>query len=156
MFGFGYLLKNCERRRGGQPNVDRCGERCGGQKSLKMCGHPSWMPPLPPNDLKFKWKQQDSNHLVCQRALNHSTLSQTGKMTEPWCEYFTVRCIWLYVIIMLRTRFRVNPHSNVAWMSRTSKLAKWLSCVASTYLYGELDCMLLCHVRLLECLKCSK
>ena len=29
---------------------------------------------------------------------------------------------WLYVLIMSRTRFRVNPHSIVAWMSRNSLL----------------------------------
>ena len=29
---------------------------------------------------------------------------------------------WLYVFIMSRTRFRVNPHSIVAWMSRNSLL----------------------------------
>ena len=90
----------------------------------------------------------------------------------------------LYVLIMSRTRFRVNPHSIVAWMSRNSlleagakfwnlsdcnwtrthnhlvhkrtlnhlaKLAKWLSCVVSTYLYGAIDCMFLsCHVRVSE------
>ena len=33
-------------------------------------------------------------------------------------EYLSVRCIWLYLLFMLRTRFRVNPHSIVAWMSR--------------------------------------
>ena len=85
MFGFGYLLKNCEsyskfasaeRRRGGQPNVDQCGERCGGSKIIEnvwtsfMDAPPSPHRP-PPNDLKYKWKQQDSNHLVCQRTLNH-------------------------------------------------------------------------------------
>ena len=29
---------------------------------------------------------------------------------------------WLYVLIMSRTHFRVNPHSIVAWMSRNSLL----------------------------------
>ena len=29
---------------------------------------------------------------------------------------------WLYVLIMSRTRFRVNPHSIVAWISRNSLL----------------------------------
>ena len=43
--------------------------------------------------------------------------------------------IWLYVLVMSRKRFRVNPHSTVAWISRTSlleagaksevSLAKW-------------------------------
>ena len=28
----------------------------------------------------------------------------------------------LYVLVMSRTRFRVNPHSIVAWMSRNSLL----------------------------------
>ena len=32
-------------------------------------------------------------------------------MIELCCEYLSVRCIWLYVLIMSRTRFRVNPHS---------------------------------------------
>ena len=38
--------------------------------------------------------------------------------------------VWLYVLVMSRTRLRVNPHSTVAWMSRNSLLeagAKWLS-----------------------------
>ena len=33
-------------------------------------------------------------------------------------EYLSARCIWLCVLIMPRTCFRVNPHSIVAWMSR--------------------------------------
>ena len=37
-------------------------------------------------------------------------------MIELCCEYLSVRCIWLYVFIMSRTRFRVNPYSIVAWM----------------------------------------
>ena len=30
--------------------------------------------------------------------------------------------IWLYVFVMSRARFRVNPRSIVAWMSRNSYL----------------------------------
>ena len=41
-------------------------------------------------------------------------------MMELYCEYLSVRCIWLYVLVMSRTRFRVNPHSIAAWMSRNS------------------------------------
>ena len=36
--------------------------------------------------------------------------------------FISVRCIWLYVLVMSRTRFRVNPHSIVAWMSRNTLL----------------------------------
>ena len=43
-------------------------------------------------------------------------------MIELCCENLSVRCICLYVIIMSRTRFRVNPHSIVARMSRNSLL----------------------------------
>ena len=32
----------------------------------------------------------------------------------------------LYVLVMSRTRFRANPHSIVAWMSRNSLLETWL------------------------------
>ena len=34
-------------------------------------------------------------------------------MIELCCEYLSVRWIWLYVIIMSRTSFRVNLHSIV-------------------------------------------
>ena len=39
-------------------------------------------------------------------------------MIELCFEYLSVRYIWLYVFIMSRTRFIVNPHSTAAWMSR--------------------------------------
>ena len=36
-------------------------------------------------------------------------------------------------------------------LNHLAKLAKWLSCVLSTYLYGVFNCMFLsCHVRVLE------
>ena len=66
------------------------------------------------------------NHLVHKRTLNH--FSQAGQMIELCCEYLSVRCIWLYVFIMSRTRFRVNPHSIVAWMSRNSLLEAFRAC----------------------------
>ena len=91
-------------------------------------------------------------------------------MTELCCEYLSMWCIWLYVIIMSPTRFRMNPHSIaclnakellarsrchiwslsdsneiqtqrvwILWFNHLAKLAKWLTCVMSTYLYGALD-----------------
>ena len=41
-------------------------------------------------------------------------------MIELCCEYLSVRCIWLYVLIVSRTHFRMNPHSLFAWMSKNS------------------------------------
>ena len=36
-------------------------------------------------------------------------------------------------------------------LNHLNTLAKWLSCIVSTYLYGAFDCaFLLCHVRLSE------
>ena len=35
---------------------------------------------------------------------------------------FEAEYYWLYVLIMSRTRFRVNPYSIVAWISRNSLL----------------------------------
>ena len=111
---------------------------------------------------------QTHNYLVGKWILNHLV-----KLIELFCEYLSVWCIWLYVIIMSRTRFRVNLHSTVAWMSRQSlietgaisgiymatmgfdhfvckwtlnhlaKLAKWLSWVVGAYLFGAFDCVLL-------------
>ena len=51
--------------------------------------------------LKFKWLQRDSNtwnHSVCKETLNH--LVKLAKWMSC-CEYLSVRCIWLYVFIML-------------------------------------------------------
>ena len=39
-------------------------------------------------------------------------------MIELRCEHLSLGCILLYVLIMSRTYFIVNPHSVVAWMSR--------------------------------------
>ena len=50
--------------------------------------------------------------------MNTEPFSQTGQMIELYCEYLCVGHIWLYVIIMTRTDFRLNPHSILAWMSR--------------------------------------
>ena len=36
--------------------------------------------------------------------------------------FYTTDVYWLYVLAMSRTRFRVNPHSIVAWMTRNSLL----------------------------------
>ena len=39
-------------------------------------------------------------------------------------------------------------------LNHLAKLAKWPSCILSTYLYGAFDCMFLsCHVRVWECIK---
>ena len=38
-------------------------------------------------------------------------------MIELCSEYLSVRCIWVYVLVMSCKHFRVNPHSMVAWMS---------------------------------------
>ena len=105
-------------------------------------------------------------------------------MIQLCFEYLSVRCIWLYLLVMLRTCFRLNPHSIVCliikellaqsrheiwslsdwnWirtqnhlickrtLNHLTKLAKRLSCVLSTYLYGAFDCIFLsCHVRVSE------
>ena len=48
--------------------------------------------------------------------------SKTSQMIELCFEYLSVWCIWRYVLIMSHTRFSVNLHSVVAWMSRKSLL----------------------------------
>ena len=48
------------------------------------------------------------NHLVRKRILNH-----LAKLTKwlSWIVSTYLQCIWLYVLIISRTRFRVNVHS---------------------------------------------
>ena len=58
------------------------------------------------------------NHLVCKRTLSH--LAKTDQMIELYCEDLSVRRIWLYVIIMPRTSFRVNQHSIVFGLNRVA------------------------------------
>ena len=93
-------------------------------------------------------------------------------MIELCCEYLSVRCIWLYGLIMSRTPFQsestlyscLNVKELLArsrreiwrlcdcnWtrtrnhlvykrtLNHLAKLAKWLSCVLSTYLYGAFE-----------------
>ena len=55
---------------------------------------------------------------------------------------------------MLRENNGIRPHNHlvcIRTLNHLAKLAKWLGCVVSTYLYGAFDCMLLsCHVRVSE------
>ena len=60
------------------------------------------------------------NNFVGKRTLNH--LAKLTKWLSCVSEYLSVQCIWLYVLAMSRTRFRVNPHYIVAWMWRNSLL----------------------------------
>ena len=48
--------------------------------------------------------------------------SQIAQVTELCPEYVSLPRIWLYVLVMSRTRFRMNPHSIVAWTSRNPLL----------------------------------
>ena len=54
--------------------------------------------------------------------MNTQPFRQTGQMIELCSEYLSVQCIWLNVLVMSLTDFRVNPHSVFAWMSRNSLL----------------------------------
>ena len=72
--------------------------------------------------LKSRWLQRDSNPKPLRWNTNTQPFRQTDQMIELCCEQFSVWCIWLYVAIMSRTNFRVNPHSILAWSSRNSLL----------------------------------
>ena len=42
--------------------------------------------------------------------MNTQQFSQAGQMIKLSCEYLFVRSIWIYVIMVSRTSFTVNPH----------------------------------------------
>ena len=64
----------------------------------------------------FKWQQWYSNPQSLSSEMNTHPFSPTGQMIELYCEYVPVGCIWLYVIIMSRTRFKVNLRTNWFWV----------------------------------------
>ena len=68
------------------------------------------------------WSLRDCNETQTHNQTNTQLFSQTGQMIELCYEYLSLWCIWLYVLILSRMRFRVNSHSIVAWFSRNSLL----------------------------------
>ena len=73
-------------------------------------------------NLKFKWLQRDLNLQPLSSETTTELFSHTGQMIELCCEYLCVQSISLHLLIMSRTRFRMNLHFIVAWMSRNSLL----------------------------------
>ena len=69
---------------------------------------------------EYKWLQLNLNPEILSSWTNTQPFGQTGQVIELCSEYLSARCIWLYVLVMSRKRFRVNTHSIVAWMSRNS------------------------------------
>ena len=49
--------------------------------------------------------------------MNTQLFGQNEPNIELRSEYLSVACTWLYVLVMLRTRFRVKLHSIIDWMS---------------------------------------
>ena len=74
----------------------------------------------------FKWQQRDSNPQPLNSKTNTQPFSQTGEMIGLCCQYLSVRCIWLYIIIMSRRSFRVNLHSVVCL--NVKELLSWSRC----------------------------
>ena len=72
--------------------------------------------------ISFMWLQRDSNPHPVSSKTNTQIFSETGQTIELCCENLFARCIWLYVLIMSYTRFWVNLHSILTWMSRNSLL----------------------------------
>ena len=70
--------------------------------------------------LKLKWQQRDSNPQPFSSKKNTQPFGLTDQMIELCYGYLPVWCIWLYVILMLRTCSRVNLQSIVTWILRNS------------------------------------
>ena len=67
-----------------------------------------------------KWLQLDSNPEPLKLQTNTQAFGETGEMTELCSEYLSVLYILPYILVMSLKRFRVNPHSIVAWKWRNS------------------------------------
>ena len=61
--------------------------------------------------LKFKWLKRESKLQPPSSQTKTQTFGPTDKIIGLSCEHLYVWCIWLYVLVMALTHFRVNPHS---------------------------------------------
>ena len=68
--------------------------------------------------LKLKWLQRDPNKQPLSLQANIQPFGQTDQIIELNGGYLSLRWIWLYVIVMSRIRFTLNPHSIFAWVSK--------------------------------------
>ena len=68
------------------------------------------------------WSWSDRNWTPTHNYLVTQLFGQTDHMIELCFELFSARSIWLYVLVMSRTHFKVNPHTILAWMLRNSLL----------------------------------
>ena len=61
------------------------------------------------------------------------------------------RCLYQFILIDCNRTQTHNHLVRKGTLNHLPKLAKWLSCVVSTYLYRVFDCIFLsCHVRVSE------
>ena len=60
-------------------------------------------------NLKFKWLQLDLNSEPLSLSTNTKPFGQSGQMIELCSEYLSAQCIWLYVLVVSHTCFRVSP-----------------------------------------------
>ena len=67
--------------------------------------------------LNFEWLQRVSKSQPLSSSTNTQPFGQTDQMIELNCEYLSIRWIWLYVLLMSPTRFRVNRQCTSAWIS---------------------------------------
>ena len=106
-----------------------------------------------PNDWAVVWVLTCTVHLTVLSC--HVTYAFQSESTLYAClnvkELFAQsRCeVW---ILSDSNRTRTQNHLvRKRTLKHSGKLAKWLSCILSTYLYNALDCMFLsCHVRVSE------
>ena len=75
-------------------------------------------------NLQFLWLQLESNPQPLSSSTNTQPFRKTDQTIELCCEYVTVEYILLYVLVISRTRIRVNPHSVIPWMSLLEACAK--------------------------------
>ena len=88
----------------------------------------------------MKWQRRDSTTYFIKE---HSIIEPNWP--NDWAALLSVLCIWLYVIIMSRTSFRVNPHFviflDVKELLARSRRHIWsLSDSSEIRTYNRLDC----------------
>ena len=69
---------------------------------------------------QFKSLQLDSKPQIISFSTKTQPFGQIHQKIDLNCAYLSVWCIWLYVILISPTHFRVTLHITYAWISRKS------------------------------------
>ena len=107
----------------------------------------------------FSWKHPEKMLLPLKTSLLNmrSLIGHIIQLHLVWYvwqrQQVMLQTLQILIFIKMSDSIGIRTHNCLVHertLNHLAKLPKWLSCVASTNLYGAFDCMLLCHVQVSE------